>query len=258
MPYTTRSGVKLYYEVVGDCSKATPIVLHAGFSNCVDDWYRLGYVDKLAPHFPLVMYDYRGHGQSEKPHDPKLYTTSHFAEDCLAVLDEVGIEQCHFFGSSMGGNMGLLMSTVAPERYCSYTIGCCYPSGGTFLNPLKPLIEEGIIKGNEYYVRCIEEDFINCHFPDTIRANYAANDLQALLAGCQIDWPNAIESFSQLNTPHLLYVSEKEAWRPDMETLASACHSPLHILKGLTHAEGYWNSDVVTPLIRQFLENIAY
>ncbi len=122
MPYTSRSGLNLYYEVIGNCKNDIPIVFHHGFGNSVANWKQLGYVDKLSSTFPLILFDGRGFGKSDKPYDPKSYSPELIAKDCLAVLDEVGIRKCHLFGNSMGGIVGLMMSQIAPERYCSFCL----------------------------------------------------------------------------------------------------------------------------------------
>lgn len=57
-----------------------------GLGNSVKDWYTLGYVEQLSQHFNLVMYDCRGFGKSDKPHDSKFYQTNFLANDYLAVV----------------------------------------------------------------------------------------------------------------------------------------------------------------------------
>ena len=256
MPYTSRSGVQLYYETIGDCSSKLPIMLHHGFGNSVSDWHKLGYVERLSPHFSLVLYDCRGHGQSEKPHDPKYYTPECIAQDCLAILDELDIPQCHFLGNSMGGIIGLLMAQVAPERYCSFMIGGTYPKGGPFIKGQTPLLQEGIEKGGLHYVETLEAEFVGCQFPDSIRDDFINNDLHALLAACQTDWPNNTALFGQLTMPRWLYVGEYDIWLDDMKLLSSQSNVELEVLKGLNHTQAYCDSNAAVPLIQSFVDRL--
>lgn len=48
-------------------------------------------VPALLPHFCVYAYDTRGHGDSDKPHDPKSYRWDNSGMDLLAVIDALGL-----------------------------------------------------------------------------------------------------------------------------------------------------------------------
>ena len=48
-------------------------------------------VPVLLPHFRVYAYDTRGHGDSDKPHDPKFYRWIDSGRDLLAVIDGLGL-----------------------------------------------------------------------------------------------------------------------------------------------------------------------
>jgi pimeloyl-ACP methyl ester carboxylesterase len=54
--------------------------------------------------------DARGHGASDKPHDPESYYSALLAADIVAVLNDVGVEQTHFVDYSMGGRIGFALA----------------------------------------------------------------------------------------------------------------------------------------------------
>ena len=89
MPSITNHGVRIYYEVIGD---GPVLVMHHGTSGSGADWLELGYVDALKADHRLILLDARGHGQSDKPHDPKAYDPALRASDVIAVLDELDVE----------------------------------------------------------------------------------------------------------------------------------------------------------------------
>lgn len=62
-------------------------------------------------------YDQRGHGDSSKPTDPDAYAWERYAEDCLAVLDALGVERTDAVGHSSGGATLVLAAAAAPERF---------------------------------------------------------------------------------------------------------------------------------------------
>ena len=63
MPYVDSQGVRIHYEVEG---VGPPLVLQHGFSDSLQTWYELGYVDALKPENRLILVDARGHGASDQ------------------------------------------------------------------------------------------------------------------------------------------------------------------------------------------------
>ena len=73
--------------------------------------------------FRLIYADHRGHGRSDKPHDPSAYAMPLRVADAVAVLDRLGIERAHFIGRSWGGRLCFGVGEHAPERGRSLVIG---------------------------------------------------------------------------------------------------------------------------------------
>jgi pimeloyl-ACP methyl ester carboxylesterase len=114
------AGVKIHYQVWG---KGDPIVLVHGFTASIDaNWVQPGIVDKLDDNFKVIALDLRGHGKSDKPHDPAAYGEQ-MAEDVVRLLDHLKIEQAHIVGYSLGGFTTLKLLTMHPERFQSATLG---------------------------------------------------------------------------------------------------------------------------------------
>ena len=90
MPYVNNQGIKIHYEVNG---KGDPLLLvHGMFVNC-KLWQDIGFVRALQDSYRLVMIDVRGHGMSDKPHDPALYEIGMLVSDLVRVLDELNIRK---------------------------------------------------------------------------------------------------------------------------------------------------------------------
>ena len=70
MPYVSNQGVRIYYEIEGS---GPPIVLAHGISGSLEDWREVGWVESLRDRYRLILVDARGHGRSDKPHDPGAY-----------------------------------------------------------------------------------------------------------------------------------------------------------------------------------------
>lgn len=111
MATLNRDGVNLYYEVHG---QGPTILLTHGYSATSQMW--AGQVDVLSKAHRLVTWDMRGHGRSDSPDDPSLYSEAATVADMAALLDEVGAKTAIVGGLSLGGYMSLAFNRVHPER----------------------------------------------------------------------------------------------------------------------------------------------
>ncbi|MDZ5662412.1 alpha/beta fold hydrolase [Nocardioides sp. S-58] len=64
----------------------------------------------------VVTLDLLGHGRSDQPADPLVYSTSSFGEQVVVLLDHLGADQAVIGGTSLGANVALEVAVVAPER----------------------------------------------------------------------------------------------------------------------------------------------
>jgi pimeloyl-ACP methyl ester carboxylesterase len=111
MPKIDRDGVRIYYEVHGD---GPPLLLTHGYSSTSAMWR--GQIEALSKHYRLVLWDMRGHGQSDYPDDLSAYSEALTVADMAALLDEVGAKQAIIGGLSLGGYMSLAFYRAHPER----------------------------------------------------------------------------------------------------------------------------------------------
>ncbi len=64
----------------------------------------------------VVTLDLLGHGRSDRPADPLVYSTTAFAEQVVALLDHLGAAQAVVGGTSLGANVSLEVAVTAPDR----------------------------------------------------------------------------------------------------------------------------------------------
>jgi pimeloyl-ACP methyl ester carboxylesterase len=117
MPKINRDGVKIYYEVHGS---GPPLLLTHGYSSTSAMWQ--GQVEALSRRHKLVLWDMRGHGQSDYPDDPSAYSEALTVADMAALLDEVGAISGIVGGLSLGGYMSLAFYRAHPERVSALLI----------------------------------------------------------------------------------------------------------------------------------------
>jgi pimeloyl-ACP methyl ester carboxylesterase len=117
-------GVKIHYIDVG---RGEPVVLIHGFSSSLDaNWRQTKVIDALAKDFRVVALDVRGHGQSDKPHDPASYGVA-VVEDVTRLMDHLGIARAHIVGYSMGGAVTGKFVVLHPDRVISAVFGGSAP-----------------------------------------------------------------------------------------------------------------------------------
>ncbi len=64
----------------------------------------------------VVTLDVRGHGRSDRPVEMWHYGMGFFAQDVVALLDHLGVDEAVVGGTSLGANVTLEVASLAPER----------------------------------------------------------------------------------------------------------------------------------------------
>jgi pimeloyl-ACP methyl ester carboxylesterase len=121
MPTLDRHGVAIAYEVHGPghggaagATGAVPLLLSHGYSASSAMWN--ANIAALAADRRVVTWDIRGHGHSDSPTDPGLYSEEASVADMAAVLDACGIERAAVAGLSLGGYLSLAFHLAHPRR----------------------------------------------------------------------------------------------------------------------------------------------
>ncbi|KIW53687.1 hypothetical protein PV05_09233 [Exophiala xenobiotica] len=113
MPYLNNNGVRIYYEVHGT---GIPVLLTHGYSSTSEMW--AGQVAAISKSFKLIVWDMRGHGQSDYPPDQSAYSEENTITDMIALLEETcgPGSKAIVGGLSLGGYMSLAFYRLHPER----------------------------------------------------------------------------------------------------------------------------------------------
>jgi pimeloyl-ACP methyl ester carboxylesterase len=111
MPKIERDGINIHFEVHGS---GPPLLLTHGYSSTSAMWR--GQIAALSKRHTLVLWDMRGHGQSDYPDNPAAYSEALTVGDMAALLEAVGANEAIVGGLSLGGYMSLAFYRAPPER----------------------------------------------------------------------------------------------------------------------------------------------
>ncbi len=119
--FAASDGVKIHYLTLGE-SGSYVLLIHGFTGSAEGNWFANGIAQALAQRHRVVAIDCRGHGHSEKPHDPACYGPR-MARDVIELMDHLGIEKAHFHGYSMGGMLMSQLLAEQPERFITAAFG---------------------------------------------------------------------------------------------------------------------------------------
>lgn len=127
--------IQLDYEMRGS---GPPLIMINGFRRSRVVWLE-PFLKPMADRFQLILFDNRGTGHSDKPEDG--YSMDVFADDCAALLEALGIERAHVFGTSMGGMIAQRLAVSHPGRVHGLAIGCSRCGSSEGVSPEKRIWE---------------------------------------------------------------------------------------------------------------------
>jgi len=120
----------------GAAGSGSAVLLVQGLAYPAASWFRQ--VSVLAEQHQVLTPDNRGAGDTGlTPGAP--YTVELMAADCLAVLDDAGVDRAHVVGISMGGLMAQEIALTSPERVRSLTLLASHPGISTGVFPQEVL-----------------------------------------------------------------------------------------------------------------------
>jgi pimeloyl-ACP methyl ester carboxylesterase len=247
MPFATNTGIRIHYEVVGS---GPPLVLHHGSFGSGADWRNLGYVDALKHENQLILMDARGHGASDKPHDPADYDMVSRASDVTSVLDDLRIERANFFGYSMGGWIGFGLAKYAPDRFRSLILGGAHPYAESYQGPRDSLSE-----GMSGFIARLKQAYGPFMTPDVL-ARLEANDLTALVASSH-DRTDCSDVLPTMIMPCLLFAGEDDPRLDGVRESARNIPGATFLsLPGCGHLAALACHELVLPHVTAFLKRI--
>ncbi len=136
--YTSADGIKLHYRDYAGPYERPPLLCIPGLTRNARDFEPVA--DRYAGQWRVIAIDLRGRGGSAFDPEPANYAPPVYVTDILKLLDQLGIADAVFVGTSLGGLCTMLLAESDQERIA-----------GTLLNDIGPVIDQaGIDRIGEY------------------------------------------------------------------------------------------------------------
>ena len=255
---TSPDSTRLAFEVTG--AGPALFLLHGGGGSRAD-WHENGYVARLRDEFTLIAVDMRGHGESDKPNDPSMYTTDKMGDDILAIADVCGVDRFILWGYSFGGNVGRYLAARS-ERVSKMVMLGNRMAGSSdshrqFISEFRARWEPVVRAAQS---GAFEPKSLSQKDQDDIRElSFPGELLPSVLAWstAMLDWD--IVTPADILCPILWLIGtendkalesyrEHEAEIPDSKV-------QVHILEGLNHEQEFTEIEKVLPIILDFVRS---
>ena len=218
----------------------------------------------LEPHYRVLRYDMRGHGQSDAPEG--AYTLEQLAADVTGLLDALEIDAVHFVGLSIGGMIGQCLGLNHADRLKSLVL--C-DTASVIAEENRPLFEErkqiardrgmsALVDGT--LARWFTEPFLQAAPPavDRIRRQFLATPV-AGFNGCSdaILGLDYLQGLSEIKVPCLIVVGENDPGTPVAASEAIHARIPqskLVVLPAAAHLSNIEQAAAFNSHLLRFLE----
>ena len=212
MPTLVANNTRLHYEVTGQGQ--TLVFIH-GLGSSARDWEFQTPV--FSKEYQVIIYDLRGHGQSDKPEGP--YTIEMFASDLASLLAGLGVDSAHLVGISLGGAIAFQFALDYPNRVRTLTIVNSGPSLGGTPKQAQQEIERRVGLVQQYGMRAMGQALSPNLFPEpehaTLRETFierwAENDPQAYIEATRsmLGW-NVTDQLNSIQCPTLIIAADQD------------------------------------------------
>ncbi|NNC05110.1 alpha/beta fold hydrolase [Corallococcus exiguus] len=252
MPFATKSGRRIHYEVQGH---GPPLLLLHGLLQLGSHWSLKGYLPALTDAYTVVTFDSLGHGQSDTPHDLEAYALKHRVEDALSVLDTLSIDRAHAWGYSMGGWTVCGLASFAPERLASYVVGGWDPVVG--LPVAYAAMEKQLKPGTR--VDWFQVLLLGARRAPELAAAIDVGDLDALrlcMKACETS-AGLDEALVQSGKPGLLYCGVTDPYHDSMKAVAERAGAAFATIEHADHGGAWAKAPKVLPHVLPFLASFT-
>lgn len=111
--FTVRDGLRLHYRDYPGAADKPPLLCLPGLTRNSRDF--ADFAERYSPRFRVIALDFRGRAASDYDPFPARYNPLTYAGDVVELLEQLGIGQAIFVGTSLGGLVTMVIAATAPQ-----------------------------------------------------------------------------------------------------------------------------------------------
>ncbi len=249
-----------------DQGSGTPVLFIHGYPLSKAMWEPQ--VKALSANFRVITLDLRGHGESDAP--MWLYSMDLFADDILALLDHLSIDQVVLAGFSMGGYIAfafyrryqnrvkaLILADTRPQadspegklnRFKSAQTAYKEGAGPIAEAMIPKLLTPQTVQRRTEIVQAVRKMITGTPVPGIV------GDLMAMA-----ERPDSVTLLSEIRCPTLIIVGEQDGLTPpaDAKLMAEKIkNAKLEIIPGAGHLSNLEQPDSFNKAVQKFLASL--
>jgi pimeloyl-ACP methyl ester carboxylesterase len=243
-----------------------------GFGGAKEDF--ADHVDALAVDHRVVVFDHRGHGESDAPDDPARYSLDRLAADAVAVADAAGLRELRLLGHSMGGMVARRLVLAHPDRLRALVLMDTSAGPPPGLDPelvafgvevvrthgmveLKRLQDELDPLGSPSYRRVLAE---RPGFADYVARKWGALApvMWQSMAHEIVHQPHQLDAMAAVACPTLVLVGDEDTvfLEPSRSLAATVPGAELVVIPGAGHSPQFEHPEAWYLALRGFLDSL--
>lgn len=276
MPYYGEPGQRIAYDVYEGANEAPggapPLLLLHGFTASSASF--LSNIRELRQHFTVITTDLLGHGRSEAPEDPALYSPEATVARLAELIDHLGHNDVLLCGHSLGGAVALRFALDQPQKVAGLVVINSNSAAGTpeWREAVQPGLltlaakvraeGTGFLKESRLYPAASNRlpadarQMLTADF-ETLTPAGVAGTAESLVAGV-----NARERLPELAVPTLIVIGDRDAdfvaAAPEFLERLPARQTRWVTLEGAGHAANLESPEEFNAALVAFAEEIAY
>ena len=269
MRIVTSDGVGLAVEQLG---AGPPFLMLHGFTGAKEDF--TDHAPRFADDSTVVLFDLRGHGDSDKPGTVDAYTFDRLVADTIDVANALELDRFTLLGHSMGGMVARRLVLAHPERVRGLVLMDTAPGLPPSIDPdladaaaslalegdmqlLRQILDEADTLGSEADQRVRRDRPGYVEYCERKWAQIAPESYAGLLREI-VHQPDQLEAMHTIGCPTLVVVGEQdEHFLVSARAMADAVPSArLEVVPDAGHSPQFENPEAFFAAVGGFLAEV--